>query len=248
MFEDTLIESQGRIKTHRKATTFVSFLLEAILIAIVALIPLIYTEALPAGKMVSALVAPPPPPPPPPPPSAAKTTPSEPKPVTKEEISPNEIRVPTKIPNKIVQTPQQTSVSAPSVAGVVGGVPGGVAGGTVGGVIGGVLGAVPSAAPPPPPKQRVRVSEGVVQGLLVHQVKPEYPSAARAAHIQGQVVLHAIIGKDGTVKEVQVVSGQPMLASAAQNAVKQWRYKPYFLNGQAVEVDTTINVNFTMAG
>ena len=86
-----------------------------------------------------------------------------------------------------------------------------------------------------------------MQGLLVHQVKPEYPPAARAAHIQGMVVLHAIIGKDGAVKQVQVVSGSPMLASAAENAVKQWRYKPYVLNGQPVEVDTTVNVNFTMA-
>ena len=76
MFEDTLIESQGRIKTHRKATTFVSFLLEATVISIVALIPLIYTQALPTEKIVTALGAPPPPPPPPPPPSAAKATPT----------------------------------------------------------------------------------------------------------------------------------------------------------------------------
>jgi protein TonB len=247
MFEDTLIESEGRIKTHRKATTLVSFLLEAILIAIVALLPFIYTQALPTEKLVTAIVAPPPPPPPPPPPAASNPTPSTPKPVTKEEISPNEIRVPTKIPTKIVQTPEQ-GAAAPSVAGVVGGVPGGVVGGTVGGVIGGVLGAVPTKAPPPPAQQRVRVSQGVVQGLLVHQVKPEYPPTARAAHVQGQVVLHAVIGKDGNVKQVQVISGPPMLASAAENAVKQWRYKPYVLNGQPVEVDTTINVNFTMAG
>lgn len=247
MFEDTLIESQDRIKTHRKATTLVSVILEAIVIAIVALIPLVYTQALPAEKLVTTLVAPPPPPPPPPPPSSATPSSPEPKPVTKVEISPNEIRVPTKIPQKIVTTPEQSSAAAPSIAGVVGGVPGGVAGGTVGGVIGGVLGAAPSTTPAPPPKQRVRVSQGVVQGLLIHQVKPEYPPAARAAHIQGEVVLHAIIGKDGAVRQVQVISGPPMLASAAQNAVKQWRYKPYILNGQPVEVDTTINVNFTMA-
>ena len=242
MFEDTLIESQGRIKTHRKATTFVSFLLEAVVVAIVALIPLVYTQALPTEKLVTALVAPPPPPP-----SSANSTPSTPKPITKTEISPNEIRVPTKIPEKVVQTPEEGSASAPSVAGVVGGVPGGVAGGTVGGVIGGVLGSVPSTAPAPPAQKRVRMSQGVVQGLLLHQVKPEYPPVARAAHIQGQVVLHAIIGKDGAVKQVQVISGSPMLATAAANALKQWRYKPYVLNGQPVEVDTTINVNFTMA-
>ena len=131
---------------------------------------------------------------------------------------------------------------------MVGGTPGGVAGGQIGGVIGGVLGSVPTAVPKMAPQQRVRVSQGVVQGLLVHQVKPEYPPAARTARIQGEVVLHAIIGKDGNVKQVQVLSGHPLLASAAENAVKQWRYKPYVLNGQPVEVDTTVNVNFTMAG
>lgn len=248
MFEDTLIESQNRIQTHRKATTMVSLLLQAMLVGILVLVPLLFTQALPAEKLVTALVAPPPPPPPPPPPSAAKTTPSEPKPTTKAEVSPNEIRVPTKIPDKIVQTQEQASAAAPSVAGVVGGVPGGVAGGQTGGVIGGVLGGIPTTVPKMEAPQRVRVSQGVVQGLLLHQVKPTYPAAARAAHIQGAVVLRAVIGKDGGVKQVQVLSGPPMLASAAESAVKQWRYKPYVLNGQPVEVDTTINVNFTMEG
>ena len=246
MFDDILIESQNKIHTHRKATTLVSLLLEALLVGVFVLVPLIFTQALPTEKLVTALVAPPPPPPPPPPPSAARSTPSEPKPVTKAEISPDEIRVPTKIPNKIVQTQEQASAAAPSVAGVVGGVPGGVAGGQVGGVIGGVLGGIPAAVPKMEAPQRVRVSQGVVQGLLVHQVEPEYPPVAKAAHIQGAVVLQALIGKDGAVKQVQVLSGPPMLASAAQIAVKQWRYKPYILNGQPVEVDTTINVNFTM--
>ncbi len=250
MFEDTLIESQSKIKTKRGWTTLISFILEGIAIGILVLIPLIFTQALPTQQLVTTLVAPPPPPPPPPPPSAAKVTPSEPKPVAvTHEVTPNELRMPTKIPTKVVQTnEQQSSVAAPSVAGVVGGVPGGVAGGQIGGVVGGVLGAVPTAAPKMAAPNRVRVSQGVVQGLLVHQVKPEYPPAARAAHIQGTVVLHAIIGKDGAVKQVQAVSGPPMLASAATNAVRQWRYKPYMLNGQPVEIDTTINVNFTMAG
>jgi len=248
VFEDTLIETQHKFKTHRKATTLISVLLEALLVGVFVLVPLIFTQALPTEKLTTMLVAPPPPPPPPPPPSATKVTSSEPKPVTKADITPDEIRMPTKIPTKIVQTQEQVSAAAPSVAGVVGGVPGGVEGGQTGGVIGGVLGGLPTAAPKLEAPQRVRVSEGVVQGLLVHQVKPDYPPVARTARIQGQVVLHAVIGKDGNVKQVQVLSGHPMLASAAENAVKQWRYKPYVLNGQPVEVDTTINVNFTMAG
>jgi len=71
---------------------------------------------------------------------------------------------------------------------------------------------------------------------------------ARQARIQGTVVLQAVIGKDGSIQNLKVVSGHPMLAPAALEAVKQWRYKPYFLNGEPVEVDTTINVNFTLAG
>jgi protein TonB len=84
--------------------------------------------------------------------------------------------------------------------------------------------------------------------LLIHQVKPSYPPLARQARIQGTVVLQAVIGKDGSIQGLKVVSGHPMLAPAALEAVKQWKYKPYYLNGEPVEVDTTINVNFTLAG
>ena len=79
-------------------------------------------------------------------------------------------------------------------------------------------------------------------------MKPPYPPLARQARIQGMVVLQAVIGKDGTIQNLRVVSGHPMLAQAALEAVKQWRYKPYYLNGEPVDVDTTINVNFTLSG
>jgi protein TonB len=119
----------------------------------------------------------------------------------------------------------------------------------MGGVIGGIIGqttttAVPKVATP----QRVRVSQGVSEGLLVHQVKPVYPALARSARIQGAVVLQAVIGKDGSIQNLKMISGHPMLAPAAIEAVKQWKYKPYFLNGEPVEVDTQITVNFTLAG
>ena len=138
----------------------------------------------------------------------------------------------------------------PPSTGVMGGVPGGVPGGSMGGVIGGIIGqttaapVVPKVATP----QRVRVSQGVSEGLLVHQVRPSYPPLARAARIQGSVVLQAVIGKDGAIQNLRLISGHPMLAPAAIEAVKQWRYKPYFLNGEPVEVDTQITVNFTLAG
>jgi protein TonB len=138
----------------------------------------------------------------------------------------------------------------PSAVGVVGGVPGGVPGGSMGGVIGGIIGATSStgAVPKVVTPQRVRVSQGVSQGLLIHEVRPQYPPLARQARIQGSVVLQAVIGKDGTIQNLRVVSGHPMLTSAALEAVKQWRYKPYFLNGEPVEVDTQITVNFTLSG
>ncbi len=112
----------------------------------------------------------------------------------------------------------------------------------------GLLARTPTAVPKVATPQRVRVSQGVSQGLLIHQVKPTYPPLARQARIQGTVVLQAVIGKDGNIQNLKVVSGHPMLAPAALEAVKQWKYKPYYLNGEPVEVDTTINVNFTLAG
>jgi len=96
--------------------------------------------------------------------------------------------------------------------------------------------------------QRVRVSQGVSTGLLVTKVQPQYPEDARQARIQGSVVLKALIDKNGDVEELTLVSGHPLLAPAAIEAVKQWQYKPYLLNGQAVKVETQIVVNFQLSG
>jgi protein TonB len=247
MFEDSLMESGGTIKTKRGATTIVSFILQIGLIGVLVLIPLVFTEALPKQQLMTFLVAPPPPPPPPPPPAAAPEV----KIVKKmtSDLDNGELRTPTKIPKKI-QMIKEDEPPPPSagVAGVVGGVPGGIPGGAIGGVLGSVISSTPTAVPKAATPQRVRVSQGVSQGLLIHQVKPSYPPLARQARIQGTVVLQAVIGKDGTIQNLKVVSGHPMLAPAALEAVKQWKYKPYFLNGEPVEVDTTINVNFTLAG
>jgi TonB family protein len=104
-------------------------------------------------------------------------------------------------------------------------------------------GSAPQAARP----MRVRVSQGVTQAMIVSKVAPTYPPDARAARIQGSVVMAVVIGKDGNVQEVSLVSGDPMLAPAAIDAVKQWKYRPYLLNGTPVEVDTQITVNFTLS-
>jgi len=95
--------------------------------------------------------------------------------------------------------------------------------------------------------QRVRVSSGVESGLLIRKVNPQYPKKARKKHIQGTVILTASITKDGDIANLTLVSGDPILAKAAMDAVKQWKYKPYFLKGQPVEVETSIQVNFTLS-
>ena len=102
-----------------------------------------------------------------------------------------------------------------------------------------------AAAAPAPPK-RIRVSQGVTQGLLVHQVKPQYPAMARETRVEGDVLLEAVIGKDGTVSDLQVISGPSLLIPPAMRAVRQWRYKPYLLNGEPVEVETQIKLQFRL--
>jgi len=97
-----------------------------------------------------------------------------------------------------------------------------------------------------PTPSRVRVSSGVVQGLLIHQVAPVYPPDARRQHIEGTVLLQAIIDREGRISDLKLISGPKELADAAIGAVQQWRYKPYLFNGQPMEVDTQIQVNFTL--
>ena len=245
MFEDSLIESGGRLKTKRGWTSIVSFAIQIMIVGVMVLIPLIFTEALPKGQMMFLLVAPPPPPPPPPPAAAVVQHVKQ----IQTDIVNGELRTPTKIPQKVKMI-QDDEAPPPTMAatGVVGGVPGGVPGGSMGGVIGSVLSSTPVAVPKIATPQRVRVSGGVSQGLLIRKVPPTYPPLARQARIQGVVVLQAQISKEGNIENLQLISGHPMLAPAAIEAVKQWKYKPYLLNGEPVEVDTQVQVNFTLAG
>jgi len=102
--------------------------------------------------------------------------------------------------------------------------------------------------PEPTPAKRIRVAARVVEANLIHDVAPTYPPEAGRARIEGAVVLLAVIGKDGSVQDVRVESGLPLLAQAAIDAVKQWRYRPYLVNGEPVEVDSRITINFTLSG
>ncbi|HEV2117800.1 MAG TPA: TonB family protein, partial [Terriglobales bacterium] len=104
---------------------------------------------------------------------------------------------------------------------------------------------LPKLAAVVPPK-RVKVSQGVTQGLLVRQVRPQYPSMARESRVEGDVLLEALISKDGSVSDVRAISGPALLIPPALQAVRQWRYKPYLLNGEPVEVETQIKVQFRL--
>jgi protein TonB len=244
MFQDCLIESGGRLKTKRVWTTLLSVVMQALLIGIMILIPLIYTEALPKQQLMTLLVAPPPPPPPPPPAAPVQTVK-----VVQTDIENGQLRTPTKIPQKVAMIKEEEAPPPVSnMGGVVGGVPGGIPGGQMGGVLGGILSSSSMTAPKIATPQRVRLSQGVTEGNLLNKVTPLYPDIAKRARIQGVVVLQAVISKQGTIENLRVVSGHPMLTQSALDAVRQWRYRPYLLNGEPVEVETQITVNFNLAG
>lgn len=158
------------------------------------------------------------------------------------------LHAPTKIP-KDIKMIKEEAPPPPSTGGVAGmsGMAGGAPGGIMGGVPGGTGGPKINVEPPKP-KGPTRISGGVMAGQILQKTTPVYPPIARAAHVGGTVVLHAIIGKDGSIQNLSVISGPPMLVGAATDAVKQWRYKPYLLNGDPTEVDTTITVNFNLNG
>ena len=251
MFEQTFVQTG---KTNKTWTVVLSFAIQCLLMGLLVILPMIYFDVLPAATLQSFLVAPPPPPPPPPPPAAA---PPKVVKVIPRQFDAGKLVTPKVIPKEIAQIKEDELPPPSSGVGVVGGVAGGVAGGQPGGVLGGILGGIPSAAPPPPPPpkkeekaptpQRIRVGGNVQAANLINQVRPVYPPLAKQARISGTVELSAIIGKDGRVQDLKVVRGHPLLVQAALDAVKQWVYKPTLLNGEPVEVSTTIDVNFTLA-
>src|SRR5215469_9372096 len=237
MFDEMIVSGKpGEMaRTGKPWSVGVSVVLQAAALGALLLIPLIYTQTLPNAMLNTFLVAPPPPAPPPPP---AQT-------VVKQQVKTKTFAVspavaPTVIPKRIEVAKDEPppAVAAPDV----GGIPGGT-----GNVMGGIG---TGAAPPPPPRpatpSRIKVGGAVQAASLVNQVKPEYPPIAQSAHVSGTVVLHAIIAKDGAVEKLQYVSGPPLLMASAMSAVKEWKYRPTMLNGQPVEVDTTVQVVFSM--
>ena len=251
LFGESLLETTRGQRKRRMSATVLSIVFQCFLLSTVLLIPLWFTDSLPQQQLLTMLVAPPPPPPPAP---AAPETGSRQVVKVASDIMNGQLRTPSQIPPK-VQMVKEDEAPPPIVAagGVVGGVPGGIPGGQLGGVIGGIISSTSNVAGATslpklavPAVQRMRVSPGVTKGLLAYQIEPTYPVLARQAHIQGAVVLSAIIDKDGNIENLQLVSGHPMLAPAAIDAVRQWRYKPFLLNGRPLEVETTITVTFEL--
>ena len=253
MFEQTFVEG----KTKSTWTTLVAFIGQICLMTVGVILPMVYYDVLPKTTLQSFLVAPPPPPPPPPPPAA-------PAPVKIVKVIPRQfdagkLMAPKVVPKEIATIKEEELPPAASgVAGVVGGVPGGVAGGTPGGVLGSIMssGNATIAPPPPPPPpvekkpvtpKRITIGGNVQQAKLVRQPKPNYPPLAKQARISGIVHLAAVISKDGTIQDLKVIGGHPLLIPAALEAVKQWVYQPTLLNGEPVEVSTQIDVNFTLS-
>jgi protein TonB len=220
-----------------------SMVLQCSVLGVAVLIPLWFTDALPKQEFFTLLVAPPPPPPPPPAPAARMVQ------RVMTEIVGGQLHVPGRIPNKVQMIREEEP--APT-SGVVGGVPGGIPGGQLGGVIGGILSSAANVSPVPKLSasavpQRIRISQGVTKGQLIEKVEAKYPAIALSARIQGEVLLKAIISKSGDIENLEQVSGHPMLVPAALDAVKQWKYKPFLLNGLPVEVETMVTVRFRIA-
>jgi periplasmic protein TonB len=242
MFEEMVVSSQTSKKTNKPMTVLISTVIQLSLVGILILIPLIYTEALPKAMLSTMLVAPPPPPPPPPPPvqQIVKVKPQV------HLMQNNQLIAPKVIPKELKQIKEEAEPD-PNMMGMQGGVPGGVAGGSMGGVLGGVIGGAGGAPPPPKPTQtRIKQGGAVTAASLINRVQPVYPPLARQTRVSGTVRLHAIISKDGSVQQLEVLQGHPLLVQAALDAVRQWRYRPTLLNGEPVEVDTTIDVIFSL--
>ncbi|MGA7342857.1 MAG: energy transducer TonB, partial [Terracidiphilus sp.] len=158
------------------------------------------------------------------------------------EMMNNQLTAPTRIPHNIQMVSEKEA--PPSSFGVAGMEGMGGSGGVMGSIFGSGGGPQVKAAPP----KKVNISAGVAVGMLLQKTQPIYPPIAKAARVSGTVVLQATISKQGTITNLRVVSGPAMLQSSALDAVRTWRYRPYLLNNEPVEVETTVNVIFTLGG
>ncbi len=244
MFEQSLLD---RTRTKTPYSVCASLLFESLLIGVAMLLPLIYTSPLPARQLMSYLVAPPPGP--------TVVTSVKARETAPARLEADKFLSPAVIPRKIALIDDTASGPPPTaIPGPTGGIRFGFPGGGYDKVIGDIALATPIAPPPAvpvvqtpkAPPARIRVSMGVQKSKQVYAPLPVYPELARRTGTAGTVRLTAIIGKDGAVQHLTLVSGHPLLAPAAMEAVAKWRYSPTLLSGEPVEVLTQIDVNFML--
>ena len=241
MFAEFLPDSDCSHHSHRGWTTLISFAMQALAVGCLLLLPLFYTEGLPRLAMLAPLLAPAP---------AAAEPPESPRhnlsSIAQTNLMGNRLISPPQIPPTVTMLTETTP--PPPMESLLAGVSHGVgAPGGRGTVLDSVFGS-DLVLPPPPAAVRHPPVSRMMEGNIIHRVQPDYPSLARQVRVQGQVVLRAMISREGAIENLQVLSGHPMLVQAAVAAVRQWRYRPYVLNGEPVEVETQVTVNFVLSG
>ncbi|HYR88356.1 MAG TPA: energy transducer TonB [Terriglobia bacterium] len=247
MLENSLFESQGHKQSRKPATVLLSAVIHFAVVTVLALNPFIQIQAVPMPKVDISLWAPKP--------EARRgieVTTVESRIRTVVEVSDGGLIAPPSVPPEIVPVVEVQAGPAVNLP-----LPSGTGNGNLRlrDLIGGqpeVEVPAPPEPPPPPPPAPVnlaptRVSGGVQQANLIHQVRPVYPTLAVQTRIQGTVLLEAVISKDGRIESLRIISGHPLLNQAAVDAVRQWQYRPTLLNGEPVAVITTIAVNFSLA-
>lgn len=241
MFADSLLESPWADRSRRNWTTVISFAVQTAAVGILLLLPLLSMQGLPQLQLIAPLVAPTPPPP-----SVAVRIGRSVR-ETSNLSRDGQVVAPRFVPREILNV-DETSAPPPvdlRTLGVRGGTGDPMARGRVFASI-----ENPGVVAPPPPAPSAhppRVSR-MMEGNLVYRVQPQYPPLARQARVQGTVVLRAMISREGKIEHLQVISGPALLVKSAMDAVLQWRYRPYYLNNEPVEVETQVTVNFTLSG
>lgn len=237
MFEDSTFESTGRIKTRSRRWIFAALGFNGAILVTLVLLPLIHPDALPQ-HMIPALLVAPEAPKPQLAPQPVRVQPA--RPHSFSEFDQGRIIAPGLIPRKpLAPSAPELPLHAENLA--VDSGPGVIAGSGTG-----VFSGSPVTVVHAPAAASVHLPSKLVEGFLVYKNVPQYPIIAKTAGIQGTVLLQAVISKVGTIEDLRVVSGPTMLQQAAINAVKTWRYRPYLLNQQPVEVETTVRVIFRL--
>lgn len=244
MFAESMLETSWGQRTRRGWMTLTSFGVQVVVIGLLLAIPLLNTVGLPSGRVLQPPVSWGGPPPPLRVVARPHTTTVQSNLFDDVLVAPHSIPPQVQEINEVEPPPQIPYSETP-------GVPGGT-GGSGDGVWKAINESLSHVTPPPvaPPasiKREFRTSS-ILEGMLIRKVQPVYPPLARSVRVQGPVVLDAVISKAGTIENLQLVSGHPMLVPPAIDAVRQWRYRPYVLNGEAIEVETRITVNFLLQG